>query len=72
MIRFILFICLLVLTSCSLNKNSKFWNSESKQQSVAENQIIEVIKYSPSMTYEEFEKFIKDYAKESSYPDISK
>ena len=72
MIRFILFISLMFLTSCSFDKNSKFWNSENKQKSIVENQTIEVKKYSSSMTYEEFEEFINDYAKKSSYPDINK
>ena len=71
MIRFILFISLIFLTSCSFNKNSKFWNSENKQKSIVENQTIEVKKYSSSMTYEEFEEFINDYAKKSIYPDIN-
>ena len=72
MIRFILFISLIFLTSCSFNKNSKFWNSKNMQNSIVENQTIEVKKYSSSMTYEEFEEFINDYAKKSSYPDINK
>ena len=42
------------------------------QNSIVENQTIEVKKYSSSMTYEEFEEFINDYAKKSSYPDINK
>ena len=42
------------------------------QKSLVENQAIEVKKYSSSMTYEEFEEFINDYAKKSKYPDISK
>ena len=58
-----LFISLvLFLTSCSLSKDSSYWNEDSLKNAV---------NYK-SMTFDEFNLFLKDYSNNSEYPDINK
>ena len=51
----------LFLTSCSLNKDSAYWNEDSLKNAV---------NYK-SMTFDEFNLFLKDYSNNSEYPDIN-
>ena len=65
---------ILILTSCSFNKNSSYWNKDSFKKSV-EN--IKPSKISVNknnfniMTFEEFDLYLKDYSKKTDYPDIN-
>ena len=52
----------LFLTSCSLSKDSSYWNEDSLKNAV---------NYK-SMTFDEFNLFLKDYTNNSEYPDINK
>ena len=57
----------LFLTSCSLSKDSSskdssYWNKDSLKN---------VVDYE-SMTFDEFNLFLKDYSNNSEYPDINK
>ena len=70
MSRLIFIFFFLTLTSCALNKNSNFWNSNNNY-SINENKV-NSIKYDSNMSFEQFEIFIKEYAKNSNYPDINK
>ena len=72
--KYILIIFILILTSCSLNKNSTYWNeystiksSKNKKLSITSNKTKDFKK----MTFNEFKLFLKDYANKSKYPDIN-
>jgi len=52
---------ILFLTSCSLSKNTVYLN---------EDQIKKTGDYK-SMTFDEFNLFLKDYSKNAEYPDIN-
>ena len=76
---------ILFLTSCSLNKDSTYWNeeltkkaNEKKKLSVIlkEKQILNSLKETygdfKTLTFDEFNIFLKDYSNKSEYPDINK
>ena len=72
--KYFLLIFILVLTSCSLNRNSTYWNeystkesSENKKLSITSNKSNDFKK----MTFNEFKLFLKEYADRSKYPDIN-
>tara|TARA_B100000780_G_C20944661_1_gene376779 strand:- start:488 stop:712 length:225 start_codon:yes stop_codon:yes gene_type:complete len=72
--KYFLLIFILILTSCSLNKNSTYWNeypakesSKNKKSSIALNKTNDFKK----MTFNEFKLFLKEYADKSKYPDIN-
>ena len=73
--KFIIIFFSLILTNCSLNKDSQYWtenSSESKINHKKLNQILKKVDDITSMTLEEYEIYIDDYTKKSKYPDISK
>ena len=69
-----IFLIILLLNNCSLNKDSKYWTEDVDKISEDQKKLPEVIKKSEditSMTFEEYEIYIDDYTKKSKYPDIS-
>ena len=67
-------IMLVVISGCSLNKDSTYWtedNIKKKADSKKLNKIIEKSNDIRSMTVEEYEIYIDDYIKKSKYPDIN-
>ena len=65
----------IILTNCSLNKDSQYWTEnsiESKSNQKILNEILKKADDISSMTLEEYEIYIDDYTKKSKYPDISK
>ncbi len=70
-----LFLSLIVfLTSCSLNKESINWNEDSIKKSTDEKKLSKILKKTgdyKSMTFDEFNLFLKDYSKNAEYPDIN-
>ena len=71
-----LFLSLIVfLTSCSLNKESINWNEDSIKKSTDEKKLSKILKKTgdyKSMTFDEFNLFLKDYSNNAEYPDINK
>ena len=76
---------ILFLTSCSLSKDSVYWNeeltykaNEKKELSIIlkEKQLLNSLreKYGDhkTMTFDEFNIFLKDYSNKAEYPDINK
>ena len=66
---------ILLLTSCSLNKDSVYWSENSIKKSVDDKNLSKIIKETgdfKSMTFEEFNLFLKDYSNNAEYPDINK
>ena len=69
-----IFLIILLLNNCSLNKDSKYWTEDVDKISEDQKKLPEVIKKSEditSMTFEEYENYIDDYTKKSKYPDIN-
>lgn len=73
--RFFLYISLIILiTNCSLNKDSKYWTEDSIKKKADNKKLIEIIEKSNdirSMSVEEYEIYMDDYIKKSKFPDIN-
>jgi len=70
-----LFISLIIfLTSCSLSKDSAYWNEDPKNKLVEYKKLSKTLKKTgdyKSMTFDEFNLFLKDYSNNAKYPDIN-
>ena len=69
-----IFLIILLLNNCSLNKDSKYWTEDVVKISEDQKKLPDVIKKSEditSMTFKEYEIYIDDYTKKSKYPDIN-
>ena len=56
---------ILILTSCSLDKNSTYWNENLINKSVVDKKLSKILKKTvdyKSMTFDEFNLFLKDYS----------
>ena len=66
---------ILFLTSCSLSKDSAYWNEDPMKKSVENKNLSKILKKMgdyKSMTFDEFNLFLKDYSNNAEYPDINK
>ncbi len=73
--NFLIILFLLILTNCSLNKDSDYWTENSIESKTNQKKLNEILKKTEditSMTLAEYEIYIDDYTKKSKYPDISK
>ncbi len=73
--KFIIICFLLMLTNCSLNRDSQYWTENSIESKTNQKKLNNILKKADditSMTLEEYEIYIDDYTKKSKYPDISK
>ena len=67
-------VILIVISGCSLNKDSAYWTEDSIKKKADNIKLIKIIEKSNdirSMTVEEYEIYIDDYVKKSKYPDIN-
>ena len=65
----------IILTNCSLNKDSQYWTENSIESKTDHKKINRILKKADditSMTLEEYKIYIDDHTKKSKYPDISK
>ena len=65
---------ILFLTSCSLSKDSVYLNEDSIKKSAEDKKLSKILKKTDdykSMTFDEFNLFLKDYSNNSEYPDIN-
>ena len=72
--KFIIIFFSLILTNCSLNKDSQYWTENSIENKINPKKLNQILKKSgdiTSMTLEEYKIYIDDYTKKSKYPDIS-
>tara|TARA_Y100001970_G_C13543834_1_gene513595 strand:+ start:154 stop:381 length:228 start_codon:yes stop_codon:yes gene_type:complete len=72
---FFIIIFSLVISNCSLNKDSQYWTEKSIESRIDKKTLNEILKKADdttSMTLEEYKIYIDDYTKKSKYPDISK
>ena len=67
---------ILLLTSCSLSKDSAYWNEDSIKKSAEDKKLSKILKKTggdfKTMTFEEFNLFLKNYSNKAEYPDINK
>ena len=66
---------ILILTSCSLNKDSVYWNEDSIKKPTEDKKLSKILKKTgdyKTMTFDEFNLFLKDYSNNEEYPDINK
>ena len=69
-----IFLIILLLNNCSLNKDSKYWTEDVVKKSEDQKKLSELLKKSEvitNMTYDEYKIYIDDYTKKSKYPDIN-
>ena len=65
---------ILFLTSCSLNKDSTYWNEDSIKKTAEDKKLSKILKKTgdyKSMTFDGFNLFLKDYSNNAEYPDIN-
>jgi len=65
---------ILILTSCSLNKNSDYWSEDSTTKTIENKKLSKILKKTAdftTMTFDEFNLFLKDYSDKADYPDIN-
>ena len=66
---------LILLSNCSLNKDSQYWTEDVVKKKNNQRKLSEILKKADditTMTPSEYEIYIDDYTKKSKYPDISK
>ena len=64
----------LILSNCSLNKDSQYWREDVIKKKNNQKELKKILKKSEditTMTLEEYEIYIDDYTKKSKYPNIS-
>ena len=69
------FILLLILSACSLDKNSTYWNEDPIKKSLIKENLSMILNKTgdlKNMTFDEFNLFLKDYSNKTDYPDINK
>jgi hypothetical protein len=72
--NYLLLPLILILTSCSLNKNSNYWNQQPIKNYIQDKDSSKILKKDSDfkkMTFEEFNLFLKDYSNNADYPDIN-
>ena len=65
---------ILFLTSCSLSKDSAYWNEDPIKKSAEDKKLSKILKKTSdyeSLTFDEFNFFLKDYSNNAEYPDIN-
>ena len=71
----IFFLFYLMISNCSLNKDSEFWTEDNVKKKSDSEKFIKIIKKSNDirlMTVDEYKIYMDDYIKRSKYPDINK
>ena len=69
------FIIILFFYSCSLDRDSVYWNEDNIKNKENQKRLSKILKKTDDitkMTIEEYEIYIDDFTKKSKYPDISK
>ena len=72
--KYLFLTLILVLTSCSLDKKSAYWNEDSINKTIEDKKLSKVdkkIKDFPIMTFDEFNLSLKEYGSKADYPDIN-
>jgi len=74
-LKYLFLSLILFLASCSSSKDSAYWNEDLLKKSVENKKLSKLLKKTgdyKSMTFDEFNLFLKDYSDNAKYPDINK
>ena len=69
--KYLTIIGLLILSSCHLDKKLLNMNDKTIKKNKTENVILSDLNFK-KMSLDEFDAFLKEYSKNSDYPDINK
>ena len=72
--RYLFLPLILFLASCSLNKDSTYWNEDLIKKTAEDKKLSKILKKTSdykSMTFDEFNLFLKDYSNNAEFPDIN-
>ena len=70
----IFFLFYLMISNCSLNKDSEYWTEDSIKKKDNSKKLIKIIKKSNDirlMTVDEYKIYMDDYIKKSKYPELN-
>jgi hypothetical protein len=73
-LKYLFLSLILLLTSCSLSKDPAYLNEDSIKKSSEDKRLSKILKKTgdyKSMTFDEFNLFLKDYSNNAEYPDIN-
>ena len=68
--KYLILICLFILSACNLDKNSINLNKETIKKTKTPSVDLQDTDFK-KMSFDEFESFLKEYSKNSDYPDIN-
>ena len=63
----------IVISNCSINRDSKYWTEDSIKKKVDNQKLIKIIEKSNDirlMSVDEYKIYVDDYIKKSKFPDI--
>ena len=73
--KYLILLLFVILTSCSLDKNSTYWNNGSIKKPIeVKKKLSDILKKTSdfkTMTFDEFNIFLDNYSKKTEYPDIN-
>ena len=72
--KYLILTLILILPACSLDKNSAYWNDDSLKKFKESKKLSKILKKTTdfkTMTFDEFNLFLKNYSDKSDYPDIN-
>ena len=70
----IFFLFYLMISNCSLNKDSEFWTEDNVKKKTDSEKLIKIIKKSNDirlMSVDEYKIYMDDYIKRSKYPTLN-
>tara|TARA_B100000795_G_C22526415_1_gene333392 strand:- start:352 stop:576 length:225 start_codon:yes stop_codon:yes gene_type:complete len=73
-LKYFLLPLIIILSSCSLDKNSTYWNKDPIKKSIENKKLSKILKKKAdfkTMTFDEFNLFLKDYSNKADYPDLN-
>jgi len=73
-VKYFLLSLILVLSACSLDKNSSFWNEDPTKKYLEKKNLSKILKKNENfkeMSFDEFNLFLKSYSERADYPDIN-
>jgi len=73
-LKYLFLSLILFLTSCSLSKDSTYWNDDPIKKPTEDKKLSTIVKKTgdyKSMSFDEFNLFLKDYSNNAEYPDIN-
>ena len=71
--KYFLLLLILILSACSLDKKSVYWNEDPLKKSVENKKLSTILQKTSdfkTMTFEEFNFFVNEYSNNSSFPNI--